>query len=395
MNSKLGVYTVNNKIFDNKISAILYANETLSDIEWNFNRSILDHINWTVEPNESMSTLYAARAKQIRDENDYVILMTSGGADSTNMAYSFLNNNIKVDEIVSAAPFSGLNNWKFDRSDTTYHGMISETKFAQIPLMEKISKSHPDIRITLHDYFEDIITLKTDEWLYDQLGHWIHLSGGTRHSLDKINHIKNIAESGKKIAVVYGIDKPVICRTASGNLYTVLMDTATTIVTPHFKDKYPNVESIFFYYAADMPNIMVKQAHELCKWMYKPENSYSKNLMWDIAKPPEFNNHPLRGSRWQRSIVSCIYAPTIEHQFMWQADKAGPHGIMGGKKIDSWMYTLHNDTKMIQMIESDTKLLTRHINDKYFINRDLGFVMYTNYWKIGHESNFINKFTEN
>jgi hypothetical protein len=390
MNPKLGIYTVNNKIFYNKISAIMCANETLADIEWNFNKHILDKINWTDEPDLSLSRLYAARAKQIRDENDYVILMISGGADSTNMVYSFLNNNIKVDEIVAGAPFSGLNNWKFDRNDTTYHGMISETKFAQLPLIEKISKSHPDIKITLHDYFEDIITLKTDEWLYDQLGHWIHLSGGTRHSLDKFVHIKNIAETGKKIAVVYGVDKPVICRAANGDIYSVLMDTATTIVTPHFKDKYPNVESVLFYYTADMPDLMVKQAHELCKWMYKPENSYSKELMWDIAKSPEFNNHPLRGSRWQRSIVSCIYAPTIEHQFMWQADKAGPHGIGGGKKIDSWMYTLHRDTKMIQMIESDTKLLTQNIADKYFMKKDLGFIFYTNYWKIGHESKFIN-----
>lgn len=389
MNKKLGWYTVNGNIFFNKIQAILYANETLANVEWNFNRDIMDKLDWITEPDMSLKDLYANRAKQIRDENDYVILMISGGADSTNMIYSFLNNNIRVDEIVAGAPFSGLNNWKFDRSDTTYHGMVSETKFAQLPLIEKISKSHPDIKITLHDYFEDMITLKTDEWLYDQLGHWIHLSGGTRHSLDKFTHIKNIAESGKKIAVVYGVDKPVICRSNSGNLYSVLMDTATTIVTPHFKDKYPNVESILFYYTADMPYLMVKQAHELCRWMYKSENSYSKDLMWNLSKSKEFNDHPLRGSRWQRSIVSCIYAPTIEHQFMWQADKAGPHGITGGKKIDSWMYTLHKDSKMLQMIESDTKLLTHNINDKYFISKELGFKMYTNYWKIGHETEFI------
>jgi hypothetical protein len=389
MKSNSGYYVVNGQIFLNKIQAILYANETLANVEWNFNRDILDMVDWTTEPRISLKDLYANRAKQIRDENDYVILMISGGADSTNMAYSFLDNNIKIDEIVASAPFSGLNNWKFDSSDTTYHGMISETKFAQLPLMHKISISHPQVRITLHDYFEDMISSKTDEWIYESLGHWIHLSGGTRHCLDKFTHIKNIAESGKKIAVVYGIDKPVICRSDSGNLYTVLMDTATTIVTSHFKDKYPNVESILYYYTADMPHLMVKQAHELCRWMYKSENSHSKNLMWNLSKSKEFNDHPLRGSKWQRSIVPCIYYPTIEHQNMWQADKQGPHGIAGGKKIDSWMYTLHKDSKMLQMIESDTKLLIHNINDKYFISKDLGFKMYMNYWKIGHESEFI------
>jgi hypothetical protein len=272
--------------------------------------------------------------------------------------------------------------------------MISETKFAQLPLMDKISKSHPEIKITLHDYFEDMMSLKTDEWIYEQLGHWIHLSGGTRHSLDKFKHIKNLAESGSKISVVYGIDKPVIYRAVSGNLYTALMDSASSIVTSHFKDRYPNVESVLFYYAADLPMLMVKQAHELCRWTYKPENSYSRDLLWDRSKSDEHINHPLRGSRWQRSIVPCIYYPTMEHQNMWQADKAGNQGIASGRKMDSWLYTLHGNSKMVQMAESDIKLFTRVIDDKYFIkDRTAGFKPCSNYWKIGHESMFMPSLT--
>ena len=392
MSSKLGFYYIGDKIFQNKIQAILYANQKLENIEWNFNRDILDNIDWTIEPQSSLSELYARRAKQIREDNDYVILMISGGADSTNMAYSFINNDLKIDEIVASAPFSGLNNWKYDSYDTSYHGMISETKFAQLPLLSKISKSNPEIKITLHDYFEDMISLKSDEWIYESLGHWIHLSGGTRHALDKFSHIKNLAESGKKIAVVYGIDKPVLCRSKTGNIYNVILDNIVSMVTPHFKDKYSNVESILFYYSVDMPEVMIKQSHELAKWMYRPENMYSRDLLWDLSKSEEFNSHPLRGSRWQRSIVSCIYYPTIEHQFMWQADKAGPHGISGGKKMDSWMYELHSDSKIVQMVESDTKLFTNVINDKYFKKNDksIGFKMHENFWKIGHESQFMN-----
>ena len=394
MNPKLGFYKVNDKIFYNKLQAILFANETLADVDWDFNKSIFEKVDWTVEPDFSLAELYAQRARQIREENDYVILMVSGGADSTNMVYSFLNNNLKIDEIIAAAPFSGLNNWKFDKNDTSFNGMISETKFAQLPLMDKISKSHPEIKITLHDYFEDMMSLKTDEWIYEQLGHWIHLSGGTRHSLDKFKHIKNLAESGSKISVVYGIDKPVIYRAVSGNLYTALMDSASSIVTSHFKDRYPNVESVLFYYAADLPMLMVKQAHELCRWTYKPENSYSRDLLWDRSKSDEHINHPLRGSRWQRSIVPCIYYPTMEHQNMWQADKAGNQGIASGRKMDSWLYTLHGNSKMVQMAESDIKLFTRVIDDKYFIkDRTAGFKPCSNYWKIGHESMFMPSLT--
>jgi hypothetical protein len=90
MNPKLGFYSVGNKIFHNKIQAILEANKTLADVDWNFNRAILDHLDWTTEPATSLKDLYAARARQIREQHDYVILMVSGGADSTNILYSFL-----------------------------------------------------------------------------------------------------------------------------------------------------------------------------------------------------------------------------------------------------------------------------------------------------------------
>ena len=78
MSSKLGFYYIGDKIFQNKIQAILYANQKLENIEWNFNRDILDNIDWTIEPQSSLSELYARRAKQIREDNDYVILMISG-----------------------------------------------------------------------------------------------------------------------------------------------------------------------------------------------------------------------------------------------------------------------------------------------------------------------------
>lgn len=390
MNSKLGFYQVNNQIFYNKVQAILFANQTLSDVTWDFNISEFKKFSWTTEPETSLRDLYSIRAKQIREQSDYVILMVSGGADSTNMLYSFLDNNIRVDEVIAAAPYSGLKNWKFDPKDTSFNGMISETKFAQLPLMDKISKSHPNIRITLHDYFEDMMTLKTDEWIYENLGHWIHLSGGTRHSLDKFSHIKDLAEGGSKISVVYGIDKPVIYRAVSGNLYTIFMDTATSIITTHFKDRYPNVESVLYYYASDLPELMIKQAHELCRWMYLPENQYARNLLWDRSKSDEFINHPRRGSHWQRSIVPAIYYPTMEHQNMWQADKAGNQGITSGRKMDSWLYKLHGDSKMIQMAESDINLFTKNIDTKYFVSDKMsGFTPCSNYWKIGHESDFM------
>jgi len=392
MNNKLGYYKVGNNIFYNKLQAILYANPTKADITWHFNNEIFDNCDWTIEPPVSLDMLYAERARQIREQFDYVIVMASGGADSTNVIRSFLDNNIRIDEIVAGAPISGLKNWEVDLNDKSANNTISETMVSQLPLLGELSKTHPNIRLTIHDYFEDILNMKTDSWIYESSSHWLHFSGATRHSLDKFTHIKNLAEAGKKIGVIYGIDKPIICRGQSGNLYTVVMDPVVNIICPHFKDKYPNVESVLFYYSPDLPELMIKQAHEVCRFNYRPENSHIRNLLWDRSKPSSFNGNVERGSNWQRSIIPCIY-PSIRDRFgVWQAIKQGM-GFKGGFQMDHWVLQLHRQEKFVQMVESDMNLFNNKIDVKYKhqsgIDEYDGFVRFYLYWKIGHENNFI------
>jgi hypothetical protein len=390
-NLKLGHYSVDNRIFYSKIEAILYANELSKKVNWHFNEDQFKIYDWTEEPTETLDFYYKQRAAQIREDYDYVIVMCSGGADSTNMIYSFLNNGLMVDEIVAGAPLSGLSNWKFTTEDTSANNTISETKYAQLPLMDKISKSHPSIKITIHDYFEDIVNIKEDEWIYETSSHWIHFSGTTRHSLDKFSHIKDLAENGKRIAVVYGIDKPIIQRTTDGDLYTVVMDSVVNIVTSHFKEKYENVESVLFYYTPELPFLMIKQAHEVCRWLYRPENHMIKQLLWDESKPKTFNADPIRGSKWQRGIVPCIYPSLNNESRIWQADKH-TLGFLGGSEIDHWMYVLHRDLRVFDMVHSNIRSFVKNIARNFFIDGDKrnGFVRFYNSWKIGNETDFIN-----
>jgi hypothetical protein len=156
-NDKLGFYTVNGKKFYGKIESIIHANESLSDIQWNFNKEIFNNINWKVEPETSLLEFYKQRAQQIREQYDYVVVMASGGADSTNVIYSFLKNGIHIDEVVLAAPLGGLSNWNWSEKDTSAYNTISETKFAQIPLANEIKLNWPNVKITVNDYFEEML----------------------------------------------------------------------------------------------------------------------------------------------------------------------------------------------------------------------------------------------
>ena len=103
-NDKLGYYTVGQEKIHHKPIALMRATETNQFPEWHFNRTQLDAQVWDVEPSASLQELYRIRAQQIRDKYDYIRLEFSGGADSTVVLYSFLNNGIFVDEIVTRWP---------------------------------------------------------------------------------------------------------------------------------------------------------------------------------------------------------------------------------------------------------------------------------------------------
>jgi hypothetical protein len=233
--------------------------------------------------------------------------------------------------------------------------------------------------------------MKSEQWLYeDNPTHWLHFSGAARHTLDSLTHVRKLAEEGKRIAVVYGLDKPVLFRSSSGELHTTFFDSAVNAPTPHFKEKFPNVESVLFYYTPDFPQLMVKQAHVVAREIFQNNNMPLRNLMWDASKSNEFNLDPIRGSRWQRGTVPVIYPSTylISGQY-WQAEKSAS-GFEGGRQMDRWVYKLHRGERFVQMFDSDLENFTKTIDKKYFMQEDRkrGFVRFASLWKIGHESHF-------
>jgi hypothetical protein len=389
-----GTYRVNNQIFPTKVEAVLAANQTLSEVEWDYNEDVFPKLDWTREPNISLQELYHQRAKQIREQYDYVILMLSGGGDSTNMLYSFLENGVHVDEVIGSAPVSGLKNFQVDASDKSAQNQVSETYLAQIPLLKQVSERWPNVKVTLYDYFEDIVNFKTDEWIL-RGSFWLHPSA-TRHYLGRLGHLKQLADQGKRIAKVYGIDKPVIYRGESGKLYNIITDAA--IQQPNHKttdEQFDNIETVFFYITPDMPEVMIKQCHVLCKWMFSgitPMARFARATLFDRSTPRDYQTSKERTSVHHRAIIEGIY-PFLDGIKIWQAHKsnvtiAGPHDII----FDTWISKLHKDLKISQQFMSDGTNMFGNLNSKYFIgdghhSKILKYHM--KHYYFGHESQFV------
>ena len=97
----IGYYECNNVFFYSKVKASIYANTVKKPIKWIYNDDLFSIYNWRKEPNLNLDELYNKRARQLREKYDYLILSFSGGADSYNVAMSFIRQGLLIDEIVT------------------------------------------------------------------------------------------------------------------------------------------------------------------------------------------------------------------------------------------------------------------------------------------------------
>lgn len=351
-------YKVENKIFLNKTLALMYANQQrldISKVSWYFNDNEYNNFNWLIEPTLSINQLYALRAKEIREKYDYVIVMCSGGADSTNAVYSFLENGLAIDEIIASAPLTGLRDWNSNPNDISPENTISETHLAQIPFLNEISQQYPNIKITLNDYFESILEYKDNEWLIRSTD-FPHPTTIARYDIEKLKHLDKFANTDKKIGVVYGIDKPIINFKDDG-IYNTIADAAVNV--PIEFTKFDNFHIELFYYSPTLPQLISKQCHVLIKWLLMPENSYALSLS-------KFNGKPAPNKEWnngyyQRAIVPCIY-PYIKKK-IWQAGKPQTNIYAN---LDHWFYKHHNSLMVHQMMMSDINNTLYKLHPFYF-----------------------------
>ena len=412
MKTELGHYKVNGVIFANKIQAVLEAQRTHAEVEWYFFDDVFKKVNWLAEPVTSLETFYKMRAQQIREAYDYVIIMCSGGADSTNMVKSFLDNNIHVDEVIAMAPLSGLSNYEWNDKDTSTENTVSETKFAQMPLMHEIATKYPNVKTTLLDSFNDVISPATDEWLLNCQGDIINSWTHTHSRLDQFKNLVDMAENGKRIAVVNGIDKPVLTVTPDGKMFTLFSDIPINLPKQPFKNDYPNVDRVLFYWSPDLPEMIVKQGHVIAREIHKPENKNVWQAMKDLVKLGEFrkqrtltdeqalqkmlpsNRHLNIQSKneyspfsvYERGIVPFIYPGTYKKD-LFQANKIDPTHTFFALNHD-WFHKLHGNTRANQLFESDFLNFYKSLDKKYLNASQTGFKPNLKIFYIGQDSYF-------
>jgi hypothetical protein len=257
VSDQFGYYRVANKKYYNKVEAIHEQQRTGVHLTFHYHDELYSALDWTQEPNETLPELYRARAEQLRSKYDYLVLCFSGGADSHNILTTFVDNDIKLDEIMMYHCLS-----------TNPHEVKtnSEIRLVAGPALESIKYQIPETKIRYIDYSQNVIDYFTNDPDVDRavLDCWGQFcpSGITLRKPHELHpDYLDIINSGKKIAFIIGYEKPRVWK-VDGRWCFRFMDMNNALLT--YGTDHP-IEC--FYWNTDVPKILIKQAHIIKRYM--------------------------------------------------------------------------------------------------------------------------------
>lgn len=263
-----GRYLCNGKQFFNKLEAILEANTSQKHVEWDYHDSIFGAHNWSVEPTLELKELYKIRALQLRDAYDHLVLFYSGGVDSWNILKTFIDNNIRIDEIYMFGAFEAeekkISSLGYSRDPGYYTREIKQS----LPLVKKLVADR-NIKVNVFDWTRHILEAANDlDWIWTA-GVRFDPTCMVRSKFHKIFREHNeLLHKGKKVGFVYGVDKPRLLRD-DHNIYFAFLDvimTTGTLPTNDILGEYWENDE-YFYWSPNLPELAIKQSHLVVKWL--------------------------------------------------------------------------------------------------------------------------------
>jgi hypothetical protein len=364
-NPKLGFYTVGQTKYYSKIQALLEATKINQFPHWNFNNEIYGSQLWTEEPESNLKQLYYIRAQQLRDTYDYIRVEASGGGDSTTVIFSFLLNGLHIDEIIFRYPSSGDKNLTPDPFNFRSENHLSEYEYATKPLLNWVKTNYPRVKITVHDYSADMLkNPMTDDLWISSSKDFLQPAHVVKFTNYQTVEQSILADTGKKLCILYGIDKPKLC-IRDGKWYAYFVDFQANYANPDMGD-YTNITNEYFFWSPDLPEIVIKQVHSIKNWFDRSDNRHLQHLA-------TWPNHSMS----QRTAYEHIIKPLIYPDYDPTTFQVGKPGSNFYSEMDQWFYKNFANHQLYQIWQAGIKFAETHIDDKYFnkeFNRKIGFV---------------------
>lgn len=260
-------YKLNDKIYGNKIEALVDAQEYTGDAN---NIEFIPHadwesFNWLDEPPEPWEEVLRQHALNLRIKYSYLRLWFSGGVDSQTILNTFIKNNIHLDEIVL------VRDSPVDKFDTFENGEIN---WVAIPFIKAHKKS-------LAKTFINIINSGSKAYynLWKNEKHFVenHTNSdfNVPHGMIAYNDIiPKAIQPQKNAANIFGLEKPLIGLDETG-FYMYHVDTLSIWQST---DNPSNAKDTpeYFYLA---PKVWSKQCHMVKNFCKEKRDDYLQILV--------------------------------------------------------------------------------------------------------------------
>ena len=294
--SRFGHYEVNGTKHYLKTEAYRSAGTNPSLVKYNWNDDFLRLFDWSKEPEPDvgLKEFYRRRAQQLREKYDYLILLWSGGPDSTNVLESFVNNGILLDEVVNANSFdrTGVHENTGNNADYVHNvkpvieRMITDGRFrGKFTVLDEIDLMHQHYEYyNTHnrDFFASSFVVGNPGMVFLK-GVWLRY----------VPHLWSMILSGKKVGVIKGADKPFV-DVKDGKFYTTFNDISSGDLISYFsQDKdFSSVDTHeFFYHSPECVDLIIKQVSVVKKFLETnrdPDNFVSMKSMYSNNIRPHF-----------------------------------------------------------------------------------------------------------
>lgn len=365
--TKHGYYLVNGIKTLSKFEAWRLSNGNFNNIQFIYNDELMSSYDWAVEPAEDIYDLYAERARQIRGKYDYVVLLYSGGIDSHTILESFLQNNIKLDEICT------FNNTDVESKTSKFN---QEVFNRAIPFVQSLDLKKLGIKFRLVDIGEIVLNQYSDTYHFENHHYYTNGPGSNWSNAARSHVLKlkmkdhiELSEQGKTVCYIWGFDKPVI--TVEDNQYCLqFSDSAIDLNVRQYINRsvYQNVLANFydepFFISKDCPKISIKQAHLLVNYMKTISETDSRLLSQDeLANTGPYVVHH-RGQYYRflskKMVDGAIYPNALLSSF--KDDKVKGSVMLTSR--DNW-FNLSDHDNQHRWIQNLNTLITT--NNGYYL----------------------------
>lgn len=277
-------YWYNNMMFNSRedaLNAMLANNDYNSTMEFRLGNHVYEKIDWTQKVEYDISTLYKMRAQQLRDMYKYLMISFSGGSDSTQMLYSFINNNIFIDEILMVnyeqlAEKVSMEEYVKDKELQ----QLLEYRLAAKPVIEYVKKVSPKTKITVIDTSSFVVDQFTDVSKHHVIfgkdkdiknaSPRLYVARPQVYSYYTNLHIIENCKLDKSTCLVRGFEKPIMLINELNEVITLFSDiTMVSRRTDLF-----SLED--FYWSPHAPFITVKQSQLIKNELQTNKEFYEK-----------------------------------------------------------------------------------------------------------------------